>query len=169
MGYSWFQVFNDYKFGTNVVEKFGAFKSNLWLTTEFHLCSGKLPFYKSLLPKIIRCDNIISRLYLYRSENLKFEYFTKLTESGKVKRLEICETKIVGSQNAIVPIEEIFKYALYASAIMINPAFLTKQTLKILNSSKHGCKLGDLSLHGINNMLDVDDFLEFKKVVYFNN
>uniref|UniRef100_A0A914QUB8 Uncharacterized protein n=1 Tax=Panagrolaimus davidi TaxID=227884 RepID=A0A914QUB8_9BILA len=133
----WIKVFDDYKFRTNDVKNFDLLKSNLWVTTEFHLIGAILPFYKSLLPKIIRCD--ISRLYLYHSANVPLEYFIKLTESGKVKSLTISETKIVDSQNSTVPIEEIFKYVLNASAIMINPAFLTKQTMKILNSSKRGC------------------------------
>uniref|UniRef100_A0A914QXK5 Uncharacterized protein n=1 Tax=Panagrolaimus davidi TaxID=227884 RepID=A0A914QXK5_9BILA len=87
----------------------------------------------------------------------------KLTESGEVKELVIYETKIADSGNSIVPIDEIFKCVLNANCITMKPAFVTKQTTTKLNETKRGIKFSYLRLYEINEVLDVDSFVQFIK------
>uniref|UniRef100_A0A914PWV2 Uncharacterized protein n=1 Tax=Panagrolaimus davidi TaxID=227884 RepID=A0A914PWV2_9BILA len=154
------EYFHYYGFITK--QSFTKFSNNLWLTYLLAIDNANSMFYSKLMSKIVRCE--IRTLSIHGSENLKFEDFVFLTESGEVKYLDLKNTKVVKSDNSVVPIEEIFGQVLKVTYIVLDPCHVTKDTMKVLLSQKRENKFTDFRLENIDKLLDAKMLIDFINV-----
>uniref|UniRef100_A0AC34F868 F-box domain-containing protein n=1 Tax=Panagrolaimus sp. ES5 TaxID=591445 RepID=A0AC34F868_9BILA len=150
-------IFRRYKFMTKVERDFALLPSNIWFCSAMELHRASTMLYKTLIPKITRCD--IASLTLMRSADLLFDDFKFLTDSGNIQTLELHDTKIIYSNGQPVEFENILFQVNNARFITLNPVHTARSTMKNLQNIQWGiCKLMMLRLKHIDNYIHPNQF-----------